>query len=169
MTPWTVAHQAPLSIGFSRQEYWSRLPCPPPGHLPDPGIEPRSPVSPAMQVDSSPAEPARKPEHVTTSWVHELLKSRWAVTRSKIKMTLARLGCSSFVFFLKIFFGCGPLLKPLLSLLQYCFCFMSRPFDREPCGVLPPRPRTELADYTGRRSRNRGPPGGSLLFKLTYI
>ena len=42
-TPWTVAQQAPLSMGFSRQEYWSGLPCPPPGDLPVPGIEPRSP------------------------------------------------------------------------------------------------------------------------------
>ena len=41
---WTVAHQAPLSMGFSRQEYWSGLPCPPPGDLPDPGIEPRFPT-----------------------------------------------------------------------------------------------------------------------------
>ena len=41
-TLWTVAHQVPLSMGFSRQEYWSRLLCPPPGDLPDPGIEPRS-------------------------------------------------------------------------------------------------------------------------------
>ena len=42
-TPWTVAHQAPLSMGFSRQEYWSGSPCPSPGDLPDPGIEPMSP------------------------------------------------------------------------------------------------------------------------------
>ena len=41
-TLWTVAHQAPLSMGFSRQEYWSGLPCPLPGDLPDPGIEPTS-------------------------------------------------------------------------------------------------------------------------------
>ena len=47
MTPWTVACQAPLSMGFSRQEYWSGLPCPPPGDLPDPGIEPSSLMSPA--------------------------------------------------------------------------------------------------------------------------
>ena len=39
VTPWTVAHQTPLSMGFSRQEYWSGLLCPPPGDLPDPGIE----------------------------------------------------------------------------------------------------------------------------------
>ena len=43
-TPWTVAHQAPLSIGFSRQEYWNGLPCPPPGDLPNLGIEPVSPT-----------------------------------------------------------------------------------------------------------------------------
>ena len=41
---WTVAHQAPLSMGFSRQEYWRGLPCPPPGDLPNPGIEPTSPA-----------------------------------------------------------------------------------------------------------------------------
>ena len=42
--PWTIAHQAPLSMGFSRQEYWSDLPFPSPVDLPDPGIEPRSPA-----------------------------------------------------------------------------------------------------------------------------
>ena len=47
-TPWIVAHQAPLSMGFSRQEYWSGLPYPPPGDLPDPGIEPMSLQSPAL-------------------------------------------------------------------------------------------------------------------------
>ena len=52
--PWTVAHQAPLSMGFSRQEYWNGLPCPPPGDLPDPGIKPTSSVSPTFQADSLP-------------------------------------------------------------------------------------------------------------------
>ena len=47
-TPQTVAHQAPLSMGFSRQEYWSRLPFPPPGDLPSSGIKPTSLVSPAL-------------------------------------------------------------------------------------------------------------------------
>ena len=55
MTPRTGARQAPLSMGFSRQEYWSGLPCPPPGDLPDPGIKLRSP---ALQVDSLPTEPS---------------------------------------------------------------------------------------------------------------
>ena len=53
-TPWTGAHQAPLSIKFSRQEYWSGLPFPSPGGLPNPGIKPRFP---AMQTDSLPSEP----------------------------------------------------------------------------------------------------------------
>ena len=53
-TPWTVAHQARLSMGFSRQEYWSGLPFPSPGDLPNPGIEPRSL---ALQADALTSEP----------------------------------------------------------------------------------------------------------------
>ena len=57
-TPWTVALQVPLSMGLSRQEYWSGLPRPPPGDLPHPGTEPTSPASPALQEDaSSPGKP----------------------------------------------------------------------------------------------------------------
>ena len=52
-TPWTVTCQAPLSMEFSGQEYWSELPFPSPGDLPDPGIKPRSP---ALQADSLPSE-----------------------------------------------------------------------------------------------------------------
>ena len=48
VTPWIVAHQAPLFMGFSRQEYWTGLPCFPPGDLPDPGLEPGSFMSPAL-------------------------------------------------------------------------------------------------------------------------
>ena len=59
--PWTIAHQAPLSIGFPRQEYWSGLPFPSPGHLPDPGVEPGSP---ALQADSL---SSGKPEKLTFS------------------------------------------------------------------------------------------------------
>ena len=57
LTPWTTAHQAPLSMGFPRQEYWSGLPFPSLGDLPDPGIKPRSP---AFQADSLPTEPPGK-------------------------------------------------------------------------------------------------------------
>ena len=52
LAPWTVALQAPLSMGCSRQEYWSGLPFPSPGDLPRPGIEPASPVSSALQAES---------------------------------------------------------------------------------------------------------------------
>ena len=58
---WTVARQAPLSMGFSRQEYWSGLPCPLLGDLPDPGIKPASPVSPAIAGRFLTAEPLGKP------------------------------------------------------------------------------------------------------------
>ena len=56
-TPWTVAYQAPPSMGFSRQEYWSGLPFLSPGDLPDPGIEP---WSPAFQADALTSEPPQK-------------------------------------------------------------------------------------------------------------
>ena len=56
-TPWTVACQAPLSMGFSRQEYWSGLPLPSPGDLPNPRIKPRSP---ALQADALSSEPPGK-------------------------------------------------------------------------------------------------------------
>ena len=57
--PWTAAYQAPLSMGFSRQGYWSGLPLPSPGDLPDPGVEPRSPT---LQADALTSEPPGKPE-----------------------------------------------------------------------------------------------------------
>ena len=57
-TPWTVAHQAPPSMGFSRQKHWSGLPFPSPRDLPDPSIEPRSP---ALQADALTSEPPGKP------------------------------------------------------------------------------------------------------------
>ena len=60
--PWTVAYQAPPSTGFSRQEYWSGLPFPSPGNLPNPGIEP---WSPAFQADALTSEPPGKPSFIT--------------------------------------------------------------------------------------------------------
>ena len=62
MTPWTVADKAPLSVEFSRQEYWSGSPFPSPGDLPKPGIEPRSP---ALQADALLSEPSGKPVDVS--------------------------------------------------------------------------------------------------------
>ena len=59
--PWTVAHKVPLSMGFSRQEYWSRLPFSTPGDLPDPGIKPTSPMYPALAGIFFPTVPPGKP------------------------------------------------------------------------------------------------------------
>ena len=59
-TPWTVVRQAPLAMGFSKEEYWSGLPSPPPGDLSNPGIYPRSP---ALQADSLPSELPGKPKN----------------------------------------------------------------------------------------------------------
>ena len=64
-TPWTVAHQAPLTVAFSRQECWSGLPFPSPGHLPDPGIEPGFPV---LRADSLPSEPPESSPHLKKTY-----------------------------------------------------------------------------------------------------
>ena len=61
VTPWAVACQAPLSVGFPRQEYWRGLLFPPPVSLPNPGIEPASPVSPALAGGASTIVPPGKP------------------------------------------------------------------------------------------------------------
>ena len=71
-TLWTEAHQVPLSMGFSKREYWSGLLCPLLWDLPDPGIELASLVSPALQVDSLPTEPLAKP----SPFFYFLLNSR---------------------------------------------------------------------------------------------
>ena len=64
VTPWTVAYQAPLSMGFPRKQYWSGLPCPPPGDLPKPGIKPTCSVCSALPADSLP-EPPGKPRRTS--------------------------------------------------------------------------------------------------------
>ena len=69
VTPWTEAHEDPLSMEFCRQEYWRGLPFPPPGYLPDPGIKPAFPGSPALQADSLPAESLGKPLFVWLEFI----------------------------------------------------------------------------------------------------
>ena len=68
-TPWTLASQAPLSMGFSRPEYWSGLPFTSPGDLPNPGIELRSP---ALQADSLPSEPPGNPYKILQKELQKL-------------------------------------------------------------------------------------------------
>ena len=75
-TLWTVAPQAPMSMGFPRQEHWSGLPCSPPGDLSYSGIKPMSPVPSALQVDSLPTKPPGKPRNYLIQfkiiWYEEL-------------------------------------------------------------------------------------------------
>ena len=104
-TPWIVAYQASLSIGFSRQEYWSRLPFPSPGDLPDPGIKPRTP---ALQADVLPFEPPGKPN---VKQLYSIFKKK---STNKIKgrrgSTRGREGSTNLIHFsslLSIFFN-GP-------------------------------------------------------------
>ena len=73
-TPWTVAHQAPLFLGFSSQEYWSGLPFPSPGDLPDPGIKCRSSV---LQEDSLQTELQGKPPKVHNNRQKTTTKLQW--------------------------------------------------------------------------------------------
>ena len=78
VTPWTVAHQALLSMGFPRQEYWSGLPFPSPGDLPDPGIRPASPESPCIAGRFFTTEPPGKPTHSTKKPDKRNLPVLWA-------------------------------------------------------------------------------------------
>ena len=82
VTPWTVACQAPRSMGFSRQEYWSGLPFPSPGDLPDPGIEP---ASPALQADSYQLSYEGSPR--TLEWVACPFSSGSSQPRNRTRVT----------------------------------------------------------------------------------
>ena len=96
VTLWTVAHQAPLSEGFSRQESWSGLPFPSPGYLPNPGIKPGSPTS---QADALPSEPPGKPASEIAQLVknvnYTLVKKKKKVN-NKIKYTRKRYACTGY-------------------------------------------------------------------------
>ena len=88
VTLWTVAHQAPLSMGFSRQEYWSGLPSPSPGYLPDPGMDHESPT---LQAGALPCEPPGKSENLRGHLNH----ARQATGSPDPKATRARAGTRS--------------------------------------------------------------------------
>ena len=75
-TPWTVAYQAPLSVRFSRQEYWSGLPFPSPGDLPDPGIEPRSPALESDALTSAALGSKKKTEQKQSQVNNNLQRAR---------------------------------------------------------------------------------------------
>ena len=95
VTPWTVAHQAPLSMNFSRQGYWSGLPFPFPGDLPDPGIEPGSP---ALQADSLPTELPGKPRNDRTG-IYNIWERHFDSFIYKVLWTRTRVELFCFVLF----------------------------------------------------------------------
>ena len=89
-TPWTVAYQAPPSMGFSRQEYWSGLPLPSPGDLPDPGIEPRSP---ALQADAFTSEPPGQPHWTDMQMDSKHRKRYLAPPSGQVRLGLVAQSC----------------------------------------------------------------------------
>ena len=131
-TPWTVAQQVPLSMGFSRPEYWSGLPFPSPGELPNPGIEPRSPV---LQEDSLPSETPRKPyweegewqtsknsyQSITTLLLFTVLSYFWWL--SKVTIPHPTPPTSSFIFSWRWYLRWG--LKPSGKITQFYQAFLS--------------------------------------------
>ena len=80
-SPWTVAHQAPLSMGLSWQEYWSGLPFPPPGDLLDPGIKPMYPLAPALAGSSLPLAPPGKPTYAKRASIKTPNDDIWRASR----------------------------------------------------------------------------------------
>ena len=87
-TPWTVACQVPLSMGFFRQEYWSGLPFPSPGDLPDLWTEPMSSVSAALQTETLPAESSGKPNNADSCWKFKNLVQLFYFTSSCIRVII---------------------------------------------------------------------------------
>ena len=128
MTPWTIARQVPLSVGYSRQEYWSGLPFPSPGDFPNPGIEPRSP---ALQADSLPSEPRVKP----VLEYRKLNAVRSEVLVSQLCSALCPMDYS-------------PLGSSVLGILQARILkLFAIPFSR---GFSQPRDRTQASHIAGR-------------------
>ena len=119
-TPWTEAHQTPLSMGFSRQEYWSGRPCPPPGGLPHPGMEPASLMSPP---------PAGRFFTPSATW--EVLGSiylyvaPWSSFICFLSLTFKSTNFFFFTFFFLIYFW-------RLITLQYCIGFVLSYIDMSP-------------------------------------
>ena len=124
-TPGTVAHQAPLPMEFSRQEYWNGLPCPPLGDLPNPGTEPGSPE---LQVDSLPAELPEKPWSTAYYYTILLISMSSIVTMGKVKFReIKKLAQSHIVnkYRVRIHWSLVILVpgSKLLTTILFCLCF----------------------------------------------
>ena len=147
-TLWIVSHQAPLSMGFSRQEFWSGLPCPSPGDLPNPGVELASPVSNALKVGSLFTEPLEKPiyrnHHLLMSLIrNQKLKNIYLVTSNEhspllsqsvaFKSTCQSWAVALFPNIYHLFFWtfCHHLRIQLMKMKQYLF--IQNPFPSRMC------------------------------------
>ena len=89
-TPWTLAYQASLSMGFFRQKYWSGLPFPSPGNLPNPGIEPGSP---ALEADTLTSEPPGKPSLIPLDNSSYLLSTLFNINRTYLPRAYLFIEC----------------------------------------------------------------------------
>ena len=123
--PMTVAHQAPQSMGFSRQEYWSGLSFPSPGDLSHPGIKPTSPVSPVLAGRFFTTEPPGKPPNIqiiTFIYIPSTCPSTLSFSHIRTRtQTLPVMGIYEFPIFLRAHVGTGPfLLDSTFAHLQHC-------------------------------------------------
>ena len=128
-TPWTVSCQAPLSMGFSRREYWSGVPCPLPGHLPDPGMEAASLRSPALRGRLL-ATSATQGAHETYKYIHIL---------HTIRIVLYIVFCFFHCMYIRvyttvIFHVIKYFWNQFLKAAQWCICLMHI-FEPTACGT----------------------------------
>ena len=130
VTPWTIAYHASLSMGFSRQEYWSGLPCPPPGDLPDPGIKPTSLTSPALAcwffTSWGKATLYYGWHEVPCSWIlyafqAGVINSQWISKSPFLPETWVPLGIASLFHINWVFLGCLLLLRQNRIMAQFDF------------------------------------------------
>ena len=100
VTPWTVACQGPLFMGFPRQEYWSGPPCPPPGDLPNPGIETAAPADPVLQVDSLLLSHWGSPIFCLYLYVYTFVNIRWDSSFERCRPSTYKETCSGMSYHL---------------------------------------------------------------------
>ena len=118
VTPWTVAYQASPSTGFSRQEYWSGLPFPSPGDLPNPGIEPRSPT---LEADALTSEPPGKPQSDSVINIYILFHFSLSrdIEHSSLCYTVGL--CCLFILYVVVFIYQPQILTPSFPHLLPCW------------------------------------------------
>ena len=128
VTLWTIAHQAPVSMGFSRQEYWSGLPCSPPGDLPNREIRPESPPTPELQADYLLLSHQGRQSDAYLSLIGPAIPLEWAIGSSGI-LFAALPGPSSRTSSSTV--GLQVICKPLLHFWYHLILYMLSPTHSE--------------------------------------